>query len=179
MFALARDLPFESINVDLIYGLPFQTPVSFQRTIDQILSLNPDRIALFSYAHVPSLKRQQKALERHLPSDVEKLACSSFRFAVSLGQDTTTLAWITSHARTIHSASRTANGPCTGIFKATRRMPIPTCPLSASARSALSVTPSPRIIGTCPRTAMMSPGGSYQYSADMFEQKTTVSVEQW
>ena len=73
MFTLARDLRFESINVDLIYGLPFQTPVSFQRTIDQILSLNPDRIALFSYAHVPSLKRQQKALERHLPSDVEKL----------------------------------------------------------------------------------------------------------
>ncbi len=72
MFTEARGLRFESINVDLIYGLPFQTPVSFQRTIDQILSLGPDRIALFSYAHVPSMKRQQRALERHLPSDVEK-----------------------------------------------------------------------------------------------------------
>jgi oxygen-independent coproporphyrinogen-3 oxidase len=74
MFREARDLEFESINVDLIYGLPFQTPMSFQRTIDQVLSLDPDRIALFSYAHVPSLKRQQKALERHLPPDAEELA---------------------------------------------------------------------------------------------------------
>src|SRR5215467_7887616 len=49
----ARRLGFDSINVDLIYGLPYQTPPSFAETVDQILSLNPDRIALFSYAHVP------------------------------------------------------------------------------------------------------------------------------
>ena len=51
-----RRLGFESINVDLIYGLPFQTVESFERTLDQILEINPDRLAVFSYAHVPWIK---------------------------------------------------------------------------------------------------------------------------
>jgi len=49
----ARDLGFDSINVDLIYGLPYQTAITFAHTVDQIIGLAPDRIALFSYAHVP------------------------------------------------------------------------------------------------------------------------------
>src|SRR5207247_824455 len=51
----ARELGFDSINVDLIYGLPYQTADTFAHTVDQIIGLAPDRIALFSYAHVPWL----------------------------------------------------------------------------------------------------------------------------
>src|SRR5207245_2011676 len=55
----ARELGFESINVDLIYGLPYQTPETFAHTVEQIISLSPDRIALFSYAHVPWLQNHR------------------------------------------------------------------------------------------------------------------------
>jgi oxygen-independent coproporphyrinogen-3 oxidase len=68
----ARDLGFDSINVDLIYGLPYQTPDRFAHTVDQILELTPDRIALFSYAHVPWLKKQQGSFAAHLPEGMEK-----------------------------------------------------------------------------------------------------------
>jgi oxygen-independent coproporphyrinogen-3 oxidase len=59
--ATARQLGFDSINVDLIYGLPHQTSERFGHTVEQILELAPDRVALFSYAHVPWLKKQQGA----------------------------------------------------------------------------------------------------------------------
>src|SRR5215469_10402609 len=68
----ARRLGFDSINVDLIYGLPYQTPESFAHTLDQIISLSPDRIALFSYAHVPWLKKQQGSFIGHLPEGMAK-----------------------------------------------------------------------------------------------------------
>ncbi|HLZ92433.1 MAG TPA: oxygen-independent coproporphyrinogen III oxidase [Candidatus Acidoferrum sp.] len=68
----ARDLGFDSINVDLIYGLPFQTPERFAHTVDQILQLAPDRVALFSYAHVPWLKKQQGSFAVHLPEGLQK-----------------------------------------------------------------------------------------------------------
>ena len=68
----ARELGFESINVDLIYGLPYQTAESFAQTVEQILRLTPDRVALFSYAHVPWLKKQQGAFASHLPEGMEK-----------------------------------------------------------------------------------------------------------
>ncbi len=68
----ARQLGFDSINVDLIYGLPYQTPESFAHTVDQIISLSPDRIALFSYAHVPWLKKQQGSFIAHLPEGMVK-----------------------------------------------------------------------------------------------------------
>jgi oxygen-independent coproporphyrinogen III oxidase len=68
----ARELGFESVNVDLIYGLPFQTADSFRATIDQVLTLSPDRVAMFSYAHVPWLKKQQGSFAAHLPEGMEK-----------------------------------------------------------------------------------------------------------
>src|SRR6266853_1833964 len=68
----ARDLGFDSINVDLIYGLPYQTAETFAHTVDQIIHLSPDRIALFSYAHVPWLKKQQGAFAAHLPQGMQK-----------------------------------------------------------------------------------------------------------
>ena len=72
LVAAARGLGFDSINVDLIYGLPHQDPARFGATVDQIISLNPDRIALFSYAHVPWLKKQQGAFAQFLPEGMQK-----------------------------------------------------------------------------------------------------------
>jgi oxygen-independent coproporphyrinogen III oxidase len=68
----ARDLGFDSINVDLIYGLPYQTAESFTHTVEQILGFSPDRIAMFSYAHVPWLKKQQGSFVAHLPEGMQK-----------------------------------------------------------------------------------------------------------
>jgi oxygen-independent coproporphyrinogen-3 oxidase len=68
-----RRLGFESVNIDLIYGLPYQTAESFERTLDEVLELNPDRLAIFSYAHVPWLKPSQKILEKAMPSAETKL----------------------------------------------------------------------------------------------------------
>jgi oxygen-independent coproporphyrinogen III oxidase len=68
----ARELGFDSVNVDLIYGLPYQTPERFAHTVDEILELAPDRVALFSYAHVPWLKKQQGAFAAHLPEGMQK-----------------------------------------------------------------------------------------------------------
>jgi oxygen-independent coproporphyrinogen-3 oxidase len=73
VFEQARTLGFDSINADLIYGLPMQTRSSFSKTLDLVLQLSPDRLAVFSYAHVPSIKRQQKSFERYLPPESEKL----------------------------------------------------------------------------------------------------------
>lgn len=67
-----REAGFESINVDLIYGLPYQTTESFSKTLDQIIELNPDRLAVFNYAHVPWLKPAQKIL-KVLPTPEIKL----------------------------------------------------------------------------------------------------------
>jgi len=72
LLSSARRLGFDSINVDLIYGLPYQTPESFAHTVDQIIGLSPDRIALFSYAHVPWLKKQQGSFIGHLPEGMVK-----------------------------------------------------------------------------------------------------------
>jgi oxygen-independent coproporphyrinogen-3 oxidase len=68
----ARTLGFASINMDLIYGLPHQTRASFEKTIEQILSIGPDRLAVYSYAHVPWLKKHQELLESALPKEQEK-----------------------------------------------------------------------------------------------------------
>lgn len=72
LIAQSRSLGFESINVDLIYGLPFQTAERFARTVDEVLGLAPDRIALFSYAHVPWIRKQQGSLAASLPEGMEK-----------------------------------------------------------------------------------------------------------
>jgi oxygen-independent coproporphyrinogen-3 oxidase len=69
-----RDAGFKSLNVDLIYGLPHQTADSFKKTLDEILTLKPDRLAVFSYAHVPWIKPAQKILMNEaLPAAEVKL----------------------------------------------------------------------------------------------------------
>jgi oxygen-independent coproporphyrinogen-3 oxidase len=72
LIASARQLGFDSINVDLIYGLPYQTGESFAHTVEQIVGLSPDRVAMFSYAHVPWLKKQQGSFVKFLPEGMKK-----------------------------------------------------------------------------------------------------------
>src|SRR4029453_6544768 len=55
----SRRAGFESVNFDLIYGLPYQTPATFERTLDQLFAIGPDRIALYSYPHVTWLPHTQ------------------------------------------------------------------------------------------------------------------------
>jgi len=69
-----RDLGFKSINLDLIYGLPFQTIGTFEETVDTIIDISPDRIALFNFAHIPWMKKHQKLIRvEDLPVAEEKL----------------------------------------------------------------------------------------------------------
>jgi oxygen-independent coproporphyrinogen-3 oxidase len=63
----ARELGFTEVNMDLVYGLPLQTTETIIETIDQVIALEPDQIALFGYAHVPNRKPHQKLLERAAP----------------------------------------------------------------------------------------------------------------
>jgi oxygen-independent coproporphyrinogen-3 oxidase len=70
----ARELGFQSVNLDLIYGLPHQTLRSFAETIEKIVAISPDRIAVFNYAHVPWLKKHQVMIKAEdLPSADERL----------------------------------------------------------------------------------------------------------
>lgn len=74
LVASARTLGFKSINVDLIYGLPKQTTESFERTLEQITTLKPDRIALYAYAHLPArFKPQRRIQAEELPPAQSKL----------------------------------------------------------------------------------------------------------
>jgi oxygen-independent coproporphyrinogen-3 oxidase len=74
-FYKAKELGFSGINVDLIYGLPYQTKETFSRTADEISQLGPDRIALFSYAKVPWLRAHQLAIKDDtLPTAEEKFS---------------------------------------------------------------------------------------------------------
>ncbi len=69
----ARELGYRSVNLDLIYGLPYQTPESIDRTAAQIVALHPDRIAAFSFAFVPEVRTHQKRLPvAQIPGGVEK-----------------------------------------------------------------------------------------------------------
>ena len=89
-FEITRDLynqakraGVESINIDLIYGLPNQTIKGFTSTIEKIVQLRPSRIALYGYAHVTWLKNLQKVLERsHLPTPTERIALFTRAFRI-------------------------------------------------------------------------------------------------
>jgi oxygen-independent coproporphyrinogen-3 oxidase len=75
LMRVARELKFESVNVDLIYGLPKQTTESFTQTLAKVISLKPDRIALYAYAHLPErFKPQRRILAAELPSATEKVS---------------------------------------------------------------------------------------------------------
>ncbi|NNB32617.1 oxygen-independent coproporphyrinogen III oxidase [Pseudomonas fragi] len=70
----ARTLQFRSINIDLIYGLPKQTPEAFARTVEEVISLQPDRLSVFNYAHLPERFMPQRRINTSdLPSPAAKL----------------------------------------------------------------------------------------------------------
>lgn len=70
----ARSLGFDSVNVDLIYGLPQQSAASFDRTLEQVCALRPDRIALYAYAHLPErFKPQRRIATGSLPDAAAKV----------------------------------------------------------------------------------------------------------
>ena len=77
VFALvesARGIGFDSVSIDLIYGLPLQTPESFSRTLSQVQQLRPDRAAIYAYAHLPErFKPQRRILSAELPSASAKI----------------------------------------------------------------------------------------------------------
>ncbi|HET8748560.1 MAG TPA: oxygen-independent coproporphyrinogen III oxidase [Ramlibacter sp.] len=74
----ARRIGFDSVNVDLIYGLPRQTPESFTRTLQQVSTLRPDRIALYAYAHLPErFKPQRRIIANELPGAANKVSMLS------------------------------------------------------------------------------------------------------
>lgn len=69
-----RELGFQSLNLDLIYGLPFQSVETFVETVDKIVDISPDRIAVFNYAHVPWMKKHMALIHAEdLPVPEEKL----------------------------------------------------------------------------------------------------------
>lgn len=70
----ARQYGFTSTSVDLIYGLPRQTPATFRETVQRVLDMNPDRLSVYSYAHLPTLfKPQRRITEAELPNAADKL----------------------------------------------------------------------------------------------------------
>jgi oxygen-independent coproporphyrinogen-3 oxidase len=72
--ARAHEAGFSSVGFDLIYGLPFQSVASIRRTLDDVVAIGPERIALYGYAHVTWVAKQQRSFERHdLPAPVERL----------------------------------------------------------------------------------------------------------
>ena len=74
LMARAREQGFRSTSIDLIYGLPLQTPDSFAWTLERVVALNPDRLSVFNYAHLPALfAAQRKIKEDELPSARQKL----------------------------------------------------------------------------------------------------------
>jgi oxygen-independent coproporphyrinogen-3 oxidase len=74
LVAAAREAGFQSVSVDLIYGLPLQTVASFDATLDKIIALRPDRIASYSYAHLPELFKAQRLIRpEDMPPPERKL----------------------------------------------------------------------------------------------------------
>ena len=87
LFNNARELGFKSINVDLIYGLPYQTKESFSKTVDLVIKLNPDRIALFHYAHLPQLIPHQAKYISNEALPTSDLKIKIFQYAVQMLSD--------------------------------------------------------------------------------------------
>lgn len=85
---MARKQGFKSVNIDLIYGLPKQTVTSFKQTLEQLSGLNPDRIAVYNYAHLPHMfKTQRQINEKDLPDADEKLAILQYIIEYLQSQD--------------------------------------------------------------------------------------------
>ncbi len=123
-----RDSGMRSVNVDLIYGLPGQSLEGFGRTLERVLALRPDRLAVYGYAHLPHLFRAQKQIdESRLPSPedklallglaVEKLSAAGYQY---IGMDH-------SHCRKRICHARSVPASCIATSWVTPPTPIPIC----------------------------------------------------
>lgn len=87
----SRAAGFASVNVDLIYGLPYQTLEGFDRTLDRVIAIRPERIALFHYAHVPWIRKHQEGLPREAfpdPSERSRIFVHAIGRLVDAGWET-------------------------------------------------------------------------------------------
>lgn len=85
MIEYLRSKGFKGINLDLVYGLPFQTEDTFKETVQQAIEANPDRLVTFSYAHIPSILPKQKLLEQYgLPSPQDKMTMIEIAFNMAM-----------------------------------------------------------------------------------------------
>jgi oxygen-independent coproporphyrinogen III oxidase len=145
-----RKHAFRSVNVDLIYGLPAQTPEGFGRTLETVGGRAPGRLAIYGYAHMPHMfKAQRRSRTRCCPRRQPSWRCCNWRSKSSPPPATATSAWTTSRCRRTNCRWRRKTARCTATSWATPPTPTPTWSASASARSATSATASARIRATC------------------------------
>ncbi|MBI2893591.1 MAG: oxygen-independent coproporphyrinogen III oxidase [Deltaproteobacteria bacterium] len=86
LLVAARELGYRGINFDLIYGLPLQTPQGWQRTLDEVVAMRPDRVAVYSFAYLPDLRPHQKRIEPdRVPRGLEKLGLFRLAYEAFVG----------------------------------------------------------------------------------------------
>ncbi|MFN0204904.1 MAG: oxygen-independent coproporphyrinogen III oxidase [Planctomycetota bacterium] len=83
LFDECRRAGFRSINIDLIYGLPRQTPATFEKTLTSVIDMRPDRAAVFGYAHVPWMKKAQAVFDRSASLPNARERCELFAIAIA------------------------------------------------------------------------------------------------
>ena len=121
LFDHAREQGFDSINVDLIYGLPLQTRDSFLRTVDTVIAMRPDRVAAYSFAHVPWIRGNQRGIHPdELPPPEVKLDLFVAARERFLAAGYRPSAWTTSRCPTTSWRWPPGPGPCTATSWATR-----------------------------------------------------------
>ncbi len=124
IFALlnhARDIGFTSTNIDLIYGLPKQTPESFAFTLKRVTELNPDRLSVFNYAHLPTLLPPSVKLKMPIYPARSRNWIFCRRQSYRLLRPVISLSgWTILPVRTTNWPSRSAKACCTVIFRAIR-----------------------------------------------------------
>ncbi len=138
----ARAAGFASVGFDLIYGLPFQTVCSMERTLDEVIAIAPDRIALYGYAHVTWVAKQQRGFERRdLPSPPERLRIqlAAIRKLLAAGYEPVGMDHFARPDDELAHAARSRSGGATSW--ATPRGRVSTCWRSGRARSANSRAP--------------------------------------
>jgi len=110
----ARAAGFDSVNVDLIYGLPHQTTGGFARTLEQVIEMRPERIAVYSFAYMPWLKPHMKKLPAEaLPPRSGRSSCSGSPSTRSSAPGTGRSAWTTSRSPRTSWRARSRIAGCT------------------------------------------------------------------
>lgn len=116
------------VNIDLIYGLPYQTVESVGETARQIALLRPDRLAVFGYAHIPWKQKRQKLIpESALPSSSERLAQRAQIDVVLQAAGYQAIGWTITPCRMMPWPKLPMPALCTAIFRVTQRIPARCC----------------------------------------------------